>query len=373
MEWSMTLGTVSGIKIKLHLTFLLLIPWAAYNWGWGAQQGGSGALFGIALTVMLFLCVVLHELAHSLVARHYGVAVREIELLPIGGVSKMESMPEKPSEEFVMALAGPLVNLVIAIPLAGAVVVMILGGYIRSLNHLVYLFDKPSWQGLILNLLISNVMLAFFNLLPAFPMDGGRVLRSVLALRLGQRRATHIAARVGQFLAILLGLIGLLTPNWVLVFIALFVFTGAQQEERLSEILATLGDLRVGQAMITACEPLTPDETLQSVLEHALRGHPACYGVLQNEQLVGILTHADITSALETYDHDVRVRDVMRHEFPQVTTEDTLAKAWRLMATSGWRALPVVQDGKLMGMVTVQQIGEIYAFLAAKQRGQRHL
>jgi CBS domain-containing protein len=264
-----------------------------------------------------------------------------------------------------------LVNLVIAMPLAGIVVLLIMGGSIRSVNHLIYLFNKPSWQGFILNLFISNVVLAFFNLLPAFPMDGGRVLRSVLAVGMGQRRATRMAVRVGQTLAVGLGLLGLLTPNWVLVFIALFIFTGAQQEERLSEVLGVLGDLRVGQAMITACEPLTPEETLQSVLEHALHGHPACYGVIQGEQLIGLLTDTDITSALETYGHEARVRDVMRQEFPRVTTEDTVAKAWRLMATSGWRALPVVQDGRLLGMVTVQQIGEIYAFLAAKQRGQR--
>jgi len=373
MQWSLTLGTVRGIKIKIHLTFLLLVAWAAYNYGASAGRGWQGSLYGVLITLALFFCVVLHELSHSLVALRYGGRVREIELSPIGGVSKMETVPEKPSQEFVMALAGPMVNLVIAVPLGLLVLMLIINGTIRSPSHLVYLLGRPSWAGLVANLFLDNVLLALFNLLPAFPMDGGRVLRSTLAWRLGPRQATRIATGVGQGVAMLLGLAGVFTSNWVLVFIAVFVFAGAQQEGRMNEVLAVLGDLRVEQALITACQPLSPDDSLDMVLEHTLHGHPACYGVMEGERLVGLLSHEGITSALATYGHTVHVRDVMQRDYPSVSPTDTIAKAWRLMATSGRRALPVVEDRKLLGMVTAQQIGEIYSFLAARQRQERGL
>jgi CBS domain-containing protein len=288
----------------------------------------------------------------------------------------MDSMPEKPYQEFVMALSGPLVNLAIAVPLGIIVLGMTAAGAIRSLSHFAYLLGTPSWQGFVLNLFISNMLLALFNLLPAFPMDGGRVLRSALAWGLGQRRATRLATRVGQFLAIVLATIGLFPPsgvraNPVLVVIGLFVFAGAQQEERASEILAVLGDLRVGQAVITTCQVLALNDTLDTVLDHTLRGHPACFGVVEDGRLVGLLNHDDIAAALETYGHSVPVRDIMQRQFRSVSASDTLAKAWQLMAASGRRALPVTQDGQWLGMVTAQQIGQIQAFLAARQRGQR--
>jgi len=371
MDWALTLGTVRGIKIKIHLTFLLIIPWAAYNWGIALHRGWPGALFGIAFIAVLFLCIVLHELAHSFVAMVYGVRVREIELSPIGGVAKMDAMPEKPHQELAMALAGPLVNLVIAVPLGWLVLLLIRSGFVRSIGHFVYLLGRPSWQGFILNLFVSNVLLALFNLLPAFPMDGGRVLRSALAVGVGQRQATRWAARVGQVAAVMLALAGLFTGNLILVFIAIFVFAGAQREERLTEIQAVLGDLRVGQALITACPVLSPEDTLSTVLELAMRGHPACYAVVAGRQLAGILTHIDIISALEAYGPTVRVGDIMRKEFPTVSPMDTLAHARQLMATSGLRALPVTQDGQLLGTVTAHQIGEIYAFLSVQQRGQQ--
>ena len=276
MNWSWKLGSVRGIEIKIHVTFLLIIPWAAYNWGAVSGRGWSGALFGIAITGIIFLCVVLHELAHSLIAMHYGVHVREIELSPIGGIAKMDSMPKKPYQEFVMALAGPLVNLVIALPLGWIVLALVASHSIKSLGHLTYLMNRPSWQDLILNLFASNVALGLFNLLPAFPMDGGRVLRSALAWRLGQREATRLAARVGQVVATIMGLPGLFTGNLMLVFVALFVFAGAQQEERLTEFQAVLGDLPVHKAVVTAYRSLSPDDRLATALELGMPIYPLC-------------------------------------------------------------------------------------------------
>ena len=367
MNWSWQLCSVRGIKIKIHVTFLLIIPWAAYNWGSVSGYGLSGALFGIAITGIIFFCVVLHELAHSLVATHYGVRVREIELSPIGGLAKMESMPKKPYQEFVMALIGPLVNLVIAVPLGWIVLVLVASRSIMSFGHLLYLMNRPSWQGLVLNLFASNVVLGLFNLLPAFPMDGGRVLRSVLAWRLGQRQATRVAARVGQGVATILALTGLFTGNLMLVFIAVFVFAMAQQEERLAEFQAVLGDLPVRKAVITASGTLSPDDRLAAALEFAMHGHPACLAVIEDERLVGVLTSADIRAALEAYGRQVRIGEIMRREFPTASPTDTLAQAHQLMATSGLRALPVVEADRFLGVVTARQIGEIYHFLSVKE------
>jgi Zn-dependent protease/predicted transcriptional regulator len=367
MAWSLKLGSVRGIEIKIHVTFLLIIPWSAYNWGVALGRGWSGALYGIGITTIIFGCVVLHELSHSLVAMHYGVRVREIELSPIGGVAKMESMPKKPHQEFVMALAGPLVNLVIAVPLGWIVLALVASRSIRSLGHLMYLMNRPSWQGLILNLFASNVLLGLFNLLPAFPMDGGRVLRSVLAWKLGQREATRFAARVGQGVAGFLALTGLFTGNVMLVFVALFVFAGAQQEERVTEFQAVLGDVPVNKAVMTNCQTLSPDDRLATVLELAMQGHPACFAVIEEQRLVGLLTHMDVSAALEAYGRQARVGDIMRREFRALSPTDTLARAHQLMATSGSRALPVVEAGRFLGVVTAQQIGEIYRLRSIKE------
>ena len=370
MDWSLTLGTVLGIKIRIHVTFLLIILWAGYNWGILLRRGWSGALYGIALTVTIFLCVVLHELAHSLVATLCGVRVREIELSPIGGLAKMDSMPKKAYQEFVMALVGPLVNLIIAVPLGGLVLLLIGSRSIRSIGHLIYVMTVPSWKGFILNLFATNVLLAIFNLLPAFPMDGGRLLRSALSWGIGHRQATRWAARVGQGLAAIMAVAGLLTGNLILVLIGLFVFVGAQQEERLTELQTVLSSLAVSQALITPCPTLSADETLHTALERAMRGDAAPFAVVEAGRLVGLLTSRDITSALQTYGPGVRAGDVMRTEFPTLSLTDTLVHARQLMATTGLPALPVAQDGRLLGMVTARQIYEIHALLTAQQRGK---
>ena len=179
MEWSRTLGTVAGVRIRVHLTFALVLIWAAYHWAVSLGRGVSGAAFGIALTCILFACALVHELAHSLVATRYGLDVTEVELSPIGGVVKLEAVPGQPRHEFWMALAGPLANMALALPLGAAVLWMADHRMIVSQRHLLYLLTWPSWQAIVLNLLAANVALAVFNLIPAFPMDGGRLVRSL--------------------------------------------------------------------------------------------------------------------------------------------------------------------------------------------------
>jgi Zn-dependent protease len=371
MEWAMTLGTVRGIRIRIHVTFLLLIPCAAYYWGALARRGWAGALFGIAIICAVFVFVLLHELAHSFVARHYGVQVDEIELSPIGGIAKMDAMPQKPWQELAIALAGPLVSLASAAPLGLAVLWMIQNGVVRSRDHFFYLLTKPSWPGFLLNLFVCNLLLALFNLFPAFPMDGGRVLRSALTWRMGQARGTLWTAYIGQVAAVALGMLGILHANVILILIALAIFVAARQDYRTTELRAVLSNMPVSQALITTAPTLSPDDRLASAVELAMHGRPAPYAVVAGGRLAGLLTRIDITSALEFYDTGVRVGDIMRQDFPILCPTDTLAKAHQLMATSGLQALPVAEGGQFLGMITALQLQEIRALLAAEARREQ--
>ncbi len=371
MNWAVTLGTIRGIRIRVHVTFLLLIPCAAYYWGAVAGGGWSGASFGIAIICAVFLLVVLHELAHSLLARQYGTPVHEIELSPIGGIAKMDSTPQEPWQELAMSLAGPLANLVSAVPLGLAAFRMVQDGAIRSRDHFLYLLARPSWQGFILNLLVCDVLLVLFNLVPVFPVDGGRILRSILAWRMGHTRGTLWAAYIGQVVAVALGILGVLSTNVILILIALAFFVAARQQYRATELQADLGDMATGQALITAAPILAPDDHLASAVQLAMHGQPGPYAVVAGGRLVGLLTPVDITSALEVYTDEIRIGDIMRQQFPTLLPADTLARAHQLMATSGLHALPVVQDGQYLGMITAPQIREVQALLAAQARREQ--
>lgn len=215
MKWK--LGTLSGIGVYLHWSFWLLPLWILLSAGGGA----AGAIGSVLFVFAIFGCIVLHEMGHALVARYFGIGTRDITLYPIGGIASLERMPRRPSQELAIAIAGPAVNVVIAAVLFAILVIVGIGAPNPAFNLVGGSF--------LLNLLFVNVALVVFNMLPAFPMDGGRVLRSVLAMRLSYLRATEIAVRVGQGVAIILGLIGLF--NWgTLMFVALFVFLAAQAE-----------------------------------------------------------------------------------------------------------------------------------------------
>jgi len=217
MPWSITIARVAGSEIRIHVTFLLLLAWLGIDYY--VQGGAAAALNGVLFILAVFACVVLHELGHAIAARRYGIATPDITLLPIGGLARLSRMPDKPSEEIVIAIAGPLVNVVIALVLFLALSAPFDA---RALSHIA----DPA-TGFLARLAGINVFLVLFNLIPAFPMDGGRVLRALLAFRLGRRRATEIAARIGQGLAFVFGFLGLFYGNPILVFIALFVWIGA--------------------------------------------------------------------------------------------------------------------------------------------------
>lgn len=236
MHWSYKIFKVFGIEVRVHVTFLLIVAYFAFVWGFQREPGGlTGALYGVLLVLLLFGLVVMHELTHSRVAQGYGVRVRDITLLPIGGMASLERMPDEPRQEFLVSLSGPLSNVVLGLVMFAAAPLVVDTSVFQSFDRLTSSLLTPSFEGAYLYVLTANVTLAIFNLIPAFPMDGGRVFRSFLAMRMSRVRATRIAVVVGQTLALLLGLLGIFGGGIILVVIAAFIYLGAQAEGRGDE------------------------------------------------------------------------------------------------------------------------------------------
>jgi Zn-dependent protease/CBS domain-containing protein len=325
-----------------------------------ARQGASLAatLGGLLFVLCLFACVVLHEFGHALTARRYGIVTRDITLLPIGGVARLERMPEDPRQELWVALAGPAVNVALALVLAA---VLAAGGGRFSMAEL-GVADGPFLQ----RLLVVNVWLVMFNLLPAFPMDGGRVLRALLATRLPYLRATRIAASLGQGMALLFALLGLLA-NPLLVFIALFVWIGASQETAVVEMRSTLEGVPVRRAMLTEFQVLRPWDTLQRAVELILAGSQHDFPVVDQERVVGLLLRSDLIAALSRAGKEAAVATVMRTDFETASSEEALDAALPRLR-SGAGPMPVLEGQRLVGLVTSENVGEFLAIQASLQK-----
>ncbi len=360
MKWSWKIGQVAGIGVYMHATFLLLIAWLALGY-W--LEGGNLAvvLGGVGFILALFACVVLHELGHALTARRFGIRTRDITLLPIGGVARLERMPDVPRHELWVALAGPAVNVVIA---AGLFLGLQLTGGLAPLAKLSIATGSFGQR-----LLLVNLLLAGFNLLPAFPMDGGRVLRALLATRMEYTRATHVAANLGQGIAFVFGLIGLFS-NPLLVFTALFVWIGAAQEASMVQMKSALGGIPVTRAMLTQFQTLTPDEPLSRVVELILAGSQQDFPVVDSGQVVGVLTRADILAALAQGRQSALVHEVMRGEFQVVDSAEMLERASAQLRTCDCHTLPVTHDGVLVGLLTMDNIGEFLMIKSALDAAQ---
>ena len=363
MSWSIKLFRVKGIDVKVHLTFVLILIWAAYRWGIGLGAGTTGAVFGVVVTLLLFACVTLHELAHSLTAMRYGVTVRDITLLPIGGLAQMEKIPEKPDQELKMSLAGPLTNLAIA-----AVLIALCQPFrVRStvgIGELYQMLDSVSWHGMVAYLVTANLTLGLFNLVPAFPMDGGRVLRAFLAMRMDYTKATAWAVKIGQGLAWLLGLYGVMSGSWTLALIAVFVYMGAGQEGRMVEVKSVLGEMRVRQAMTRQVQSLSPTDTLARAVDLTLQTFQTDFPVLDNGRLVGLLCQDRLLAVLKQQGPDVPVSQAMRTDFPIAAPDAPLFEVQERMSSARVRAVPVVTGEKLIGLLTVQDINEAYRLLS---------
>lgn len=355
MKWSLKLGRLLGIDVYLHFTFLLLLAFLGFLY-WRATQDIGAALRGVVFIVALFGCVVLHELGHALMARRYGIQTRDITLLPIGGIARLEKMPEKPMQEFWVALAGPAVNVVIAGILLAWLVVT--DGLVPAEE--LSLTGGSFWQ----RLMVVNIFLVAFNLLPAFPMDGGRVLRALLAAAMDRRRATAIAANIGQGMAILFGVVGFLY-NPFLIFIAIFVYLGAQAEAGMVEMQSALKGLQVRDAMMTRFRTLAPRDSLNKAVEELLAGSQQDFPVTENEQPVGILRRNDLVKALSDGRRDAPVSEVMCRECETVDENAPLRGAVESMHARQCATVPVVTAGRIVGLLTLENISEMITINAA--------
>jgi stage IV sporulation protein FB len=361
MSWSLNIGKVAGTVVRIHLTFLLFLAWifaASY-----ASNGKAAAFDGLVFMVLLFLCVLLHEFGHIFTARAFGVSTPYVTLLPIGGVAQLERIPEEPWEEFLIAIAGPLVNVAITI------VLVLFGAQLSSAavgavdNAHIAMIDR---------LAAVNLFLAVFNLIPAFPMDGGRVLRAALASRFGYVRATELAATIGQFVAFALGFIGLLY-NPILIFIAIFVYLAAASEAHMVALRAVSRGVPVSHAMMTQFATLTPeahiDQAVQTLLQTSQGEFPVVDGA---GKPVGLLGRDDLIRAIKTLGPDARVGDAMTKDMPVVTYRATLEQAFRLLQEKQAPAVAVTDAaGKLAGLVTGETIAEMMMLQQALPTGAR--
>ena len=358
MKWSMKIGTFAGIDVYVHTTFLILIAWIALV-HWQTENSVRAAVAGVAFVLALFGCIVLHEFGHALTARRFGIRTRDITLLPIGGLARLERMPDDPRQELWVALAGPAVNVVIA---GFLFLILQVTGAFAPLETL-----SMTSGSFLERLMVVNVFLVGFNMLPAFPMDGGRVLRATLAIRMDYTRATQLAATVGQGMALLFGLAGLFT-NPFLVFIALFVWIGAGQEAAMTQMRSALGGIPLERAMMTEFKTLAPTETLTQAVSLLLSGAQQDFPVVENGQVVGILTRADLLAALARQEHRASVADVMRREFLTADASEMIEVAFQRLQDRNCRTIPVTRRGALVGLLTMDNVGEFLSVQSARGR-----
>lgn len=362
MSSTIKLLAVRGIDIRLHITFPLILVWAAIQFGVLADGGLTGAIFGVIVVTLLFFIVTLHELGHAMAALHYGVPVAEIVLLPIGGVAQLERIPENPIQEFVIAIAGPAVNFAIAALMA--LVAAVLGiDLIRPIEGLINI-RQLTFDSIFTYLFLYNIFLGLFNLLPAFPMDGGRVLRALLATRLEYTRATAIASTIGRIMAWLFGLYGFLNGSFFTILVAVFVFVGAGQEEQLVRTRAVLRGLKVKQAYSRQIATLRPDNTLQDAIALTLSTLQSSFTICDGDRLVGLLTYPRLIATLQEHGPTLPVSQAMLTDLTPAAPNDELFDVQQKINADKVDALPVVENGRFLGLITSRDIAEVYRLLS---------
>jgi Zn-dependent protease/predicted transcriptional regulator len=359
LSHSLVLGTIAGTKVRLHWTFLVFLVWIGSAFLVG---GGPGAaLSGLTLVIAVFACVVAHEFGHIAMARRFGYSSPDVTLLPIGGIARFQAIPEQPGQELAVALAGPAVNLVIAGLLIG-----VFGVELSSPNLTAGLSPKDILPALA----AINLVLALFNLLPAFPMDGGRAFRAILSLFLERSRATRIAAHVGQALAIGFGLFGILTGHVLLILIALFVYFAASAESQAAQLRRAAERLRVEDAMVTELLPLSASDTLEDAARLLLRTDQREFPVFDEAGvLVGILTREGLIGGLNVHGPGLPVAQAMLGDFQTVQVEGALVEALPQMESSAHPIVVVDGGGAFRGLLTRENLGELLLLANARSRG----
>jgi len=354
MKANLNLGRISGIKIIIHWTFFFLIAWVVFD---ELRHGGNSEsiLFQVTFILAVFLCVVLHELGHALTAKRFGIKTEKITLLPIGGMASLDKLPESPKQELLVVIAGPLVNVVIALILYFIIPVEEL--FNQSFTDTYGIFASFSFQNFLFFLFIVNIGLALFNMIPAFPMDGGRLLRALLAMQMNRAKATQIATNIGQFIAVIFLLVGLLF-NPFLIFIALFIFLAAYGENQMVQHLELLKGHNVEEAMLLNITTFRLTDSIDLVVNQIISGTETNFVVIDNGIVVGILLHKKI---IENSNKNILVEDVMDTSFKTVSNADNLKKVYQLIYNKKQLFIPVTDSGRLIGAIDATNLNEYIA------------
>jgi stage IV sporulation protein FB len=366
MSWSVNIGSIAGTAVRIHVTFILFL---AFFFLAGLASGSVlDGLKTVVFVVLLFACVLAHEFGHIFTARAFGVPTPDVTLLPIGGVARLARIPENPVQELLIAIAGPLVNVAIAAALIVVAPIHMSTAQFAAIGNP----DVPIIE-MIRQLAAANLLLATFNMIPAFPMDGGRVLRALLSIKLGHVRATEIAAAIGQWTAFALGFIGLLSGNYMLIFVALFVYLAASSEAQMVSLRAMSRDVPVTAAMVTQFATLTGDEHIDAAVETLLQTSQTDFPVVDDgHRLVGVVGRAEIIKALRQLGPNAPVSDVMVKDIPTVERSHKLEEAFRLLQENAVPAVGVVDyAGRLIGLVTAATVGEMLMVQRSLPEGAR--
>ncbi len=370
MGTSLTLFRVAGIEVRVHWSFLLIIVYGAVIFG---GEGGSllmGALYGVFVILLLFLCVTLHEFGHALVAQHFNINVPHITLLPIGGVASLERLPDKPRDELLITIAGPLVNFAIAlilIPIALGAMTLPANGVangitLAALRAATRNIQTPGVVNLLVYLIAINLLLGLFNLLPAFPMDGGRILRALLAMVMSYVRATRIAVFVGRLMAILFAVGGIFSGDLFMLLIAFFVYVGGRGELEGVKSRRALRDIPARDALTADAVNLYISEYIDRAVTLAMASYQTDFPVLDlSGAFAGVLTRDQLIDGLREGGRDARLVNYMipAAEVPQCKPDDELVQVWELMGSSGSPVVAVIDGRHFLGLITANDIAEI--------------
>lgn len=356
MKWSLNLGRLFGIRVLVHWTFLILLLWVVFH---EIQKGSDWptTLLTLAYILTIFLCVVLHELGHALTAKRYGIETKKITLLPIGGVASLERLPEDPRKELQVAIAGPLVNVIICIILYPLL-------KIPALTSNVDLLSKITPQNFIYSIFVINLFLVLFNAIPAFPMDGGRVLRAILAMSMGRLKATNLASKLGQIIAFCFFALGFFY-NPFLIFIGLFVFFGAYSENAVVQQMEFLRGHKVGEAMMTHFSILHPEDTIAEAKEKLLSGSEVAFAIMENEDIKGMVFRKDIIEALRQGKQNDQVTTIMKTDIESFKPQQKLTNVYHKIQGKGNNVFPVVENNKLQGMIDREHLNEFIMIQSA--------
>lgn len=374
---SLKIARIWGVDIQVHWSFILILFYGAFLFSRNASNLAAGAIYGVVVILLLFVCVVLHEFGHAIMAKYFGVNVPHITLLPIGGVAQLERMPRKPMQEFLIAIAGPAVNFALAAVLLPAALLVVslsmrTGTMWALISALMRTAQSMSVGGLLLTLAGTNLLLGIFNLLPAFPMDGGRILRALLALRLRYVAATRIAVLIGRGMAILFAIWGISGGGIFLLLVAFFVYVGGRGELEAVQSRYVLKDFSARQAVNKDAHVLYTSEPISRAVDYIMTTYQGDFPVHDlGNNLVGVLTRPRLVATLRGQGQDGRIVDVMipRARVPVTSGDTTLADVWEQMLEAGSRVIIVQDQEQFLGLITLDDISELIQVMgAAKER-----